>query len=274
MNARLQSVANPFFSVVIPAYNAAFSIAETLESVLLQSWRDFEVLVIDDGSTESTDQSPDIVRRISERDSRVRLISCPRRFGLPAGPRNIGIREATGHYIAFLDSDDIWKSEKLANDAAYLGADPVDFLYSGSEYFVTRRDNIVAVLDPPPMSKMILFRNLVMIQTVCVNRRLCVDRKYFFDEHPLLRGIEDYHFVLEAYLRKLRMARRPGSDVLYRKFSATSIYPRRNLPLLLYRHAWNLRSIRDKYSLPATTYYSFLALTMSYKTVQAILGRA
>lgn len=259
------------FSVVIPAYNAALSIAETLESVLKQSWREFEVLVADDAST---DETPEIIRKFAKRDSRIRLLPCPQHFGRPAGPRNLGMRQATGDYIAFLDSDDIWKSEKLAHDAAFLTADPVDFLFSGCEYFVNSLDNIVAVLDPAPMSKMILFRNLVMIQTVCVSRRLILERQLFFDEDPQLRGIEDYHFVLEAYLSNVRMARRPGSDVLYRKYSATSIYPRRNLPLLLYRHAWNLRRIREKYRLSPARYYSFLALTMSYKTAQAVLGRA
>lgn len=264
-------MAHQTFSVVIPAYNASLSISETLESVLAQSWRDFEVLVVDDGSTDPT---PELVRGFELRDSRVRLLRCPSRFCLPAGPRNIGMRQSSGDYIAFLDSDDIWKTDKLANDAASLSSDPVDFLYSGCEYFVGRLDNIVAVLDPPPIGKMIMFRNLVMIQTVCINRRRYLEEELFFDEDPRLRGIEDYHFVLETFCRQLRMARRCGSDVLYRKNSATSIYPRRNLPLLLYRHAANLRCIRDKYHLSKSEYCMYLALTVLYKSTQAVLGRA
>jgi glycosyltransferase involved in cell wall biosynthesis len=201
------------------------------------------------------------------------LITCPH-LGRPAGPRNAGMRQSAGDYIAFLDADDVWKAEKLAHDAASLAADPVDFLYSGCEYFVDRLDNIVAVLDPAPIGKMILFRNLIMIQTVCVNRRVAIEQGLFFDEDPRLRGIEDYHFVLESYLRKLRMRRRSGSDVLYRKYSATSIYPRKNLPLLLYRHAWNLHRIRVKYRLPAAEYGFFLGLTLLYKSAQGMLGRA
>lgn len=260
----------PRFSVVIPAYNAGFSIAETVGTVLAQTWTDFELLVVDDGSSDATRA---IVREFEARDPRVKLIAS-RRFGRPAGPRNLGIRKSQGDYIAFLDADDLWKPEKLANDAACLARDPADFLYSGCEYFEGSPDNIVASLDPQPMSKRILFRNLVMIQTVCIARRLFVAEGLAFDEDPRLRGIEDYHFVLEAYLRGLRMVRRPGSDVLYRKSSPTSIYPRRNLPLLLYRHAWNLHRIRAKYELPATEYCFFLALTMAYKSAQAALGRA
>lgn len=265
------TVSNQMFSVVIPAYNSVLSITETIESVLAQSWKHFEVLVVDDGSTDAT---PDIVHDFERRDSRVRLVRCPSRFGRPAGPRNIGIRQSTGDYIAFLDSDDVWKVDKLANDAAYLAANPVAFLYSGCEYFIGRLDNIVAVLDPPQIGPMIMFRNLVMIQTVCIDRRLFLEQNLFFDEDPRLRGIEDYHFILETYLRKLPMARRNGSDVLYRKNSATSIYPRRNLPLLLYRHAANLRSIRRKYQLPVFEYCFFLAMTMLYKSTQAVIGRA
>jgi teichuronic acid biosynthesis glycosyltransferase TuaG len=263
-------MSGPCFSVVIPAYNAGLSIAETLSSVLAQSWTDFEVLVIDDGSTDATG---DIVRGFEERDPRVRLIASER-FGRPAGPRNLGIRRSQGDYIAFLDADDLWRPEKLAHDATHLARDPADFLYSGCDYFVGSPDNIVASLDPAPMSKRILFRNLVMIQTVCVARRLFAAEGLAFDEDPRLRGIEDYHFVLEAYLRGLRMVRRAGSDVLYRKSSPTSIYPRGNLPLLLYRHAWNLHRIRAKYALPTAEYCFFLALTMAYKSAQAALGRA
>jgi teichuronic acid biosynthesis glycosyltransferase TuaG len=184
------------------------------------------------------------------------------------------MRQSSGDYIAFLDSDDVWKREKLANDAAFLSVNPVGFLYSGCEYFVGRLDNIVAVLDPPPIGRMIMFRNLVMIQTVCVDRRLCAEQGLFFDEDPGLHAIEDYHFVLEAYFRNVRMARRGGSDVLYRKNSATSIYPRRNLPLLLHRHASNLRRIREKYHVSAPEYCFYFSLTMLYKSTQAFLGRA
>jgi teichuronic acid biosynthesis glycosyltransferase TuaG len=260
----------PSFSVVIPAYNAAFSIGQTLDTVMAQTWKSFEVLVVDDGSSDDT---AGLVRTFERRDSRVRLIASSH-FGRPAGPRNIGIRQSVGDYIAFLDADDIWRPEKLANDAAYLADDPVDFLFSGCRYFLGSPDNVVAVLDPRPINKQILFRNLVMIQTVCVNRRVIAEERLLFDEDPRLRGIEDYHFVLEAYFRKLRMARRSGTDVLYRKSSPTSIYPRGNLPLLLYRHAWNLHRIHVKYRLPTAEYCLFMALTMLYKSAQAVLGRA
>jgi glycosyltransferase involved in cell wall biosynthesis len=97
---------HPFFSVVIPLYNKEKYIKETLQSVRNQSFQDFEIIVIDDGST---DNSCDIVK--SKNDSRVRLIRQDN--GGPSKARNRGIKEAKGKYISFLDADDAWLPDKL-----------------------------------------------------------------------------------------------------------------------------------------------------------------
>jgi len=96
----------PTVSVVIPAYNAERYIGETLESVLAQTYRDFEIVVVDDGSTDGTRE---IVRNYGEP---VRLVEQPNSG--PAAARNRGIREARGELIAFIDADDLWLPEKLA----------------------------------------------------------------------------------------------------------------------------------------------------------------
>ena len=97
---------NPTVSVVIPLYNGQRYIAETLQSVLAQTFSDIEVLIIDDGST---DQSIPICKRFT--DQRIRYFHQSNR-GL-AGARNTGIRFARGEYIAFIDADDLWSPEKL-----------------------------------------------------------------------------------------------------------------------------------------------------------------
>ncbi len=88
-------------SVVIPAYNSEKTIRATIESVLQQSFKDFELIVIDDGSQDSTYQ---VVSSFS--DSRVRVFSYPN-AGVSAS-RNRGITKANGEFIAFLDADDLW----------------------------------------------------------------------------------------------------------------------------------------------------------------------
>lgn len=102
-------------SIVIPACNAAETITETLQSVRSQTLRDIEIIVVDDGSTDTTRS---IVEGIARQDSRLRLIG--QANGGVARARNNGIAAARGRYIAPLDADDIWHPEKLARQAATL----------------------------------------------------------------------------------------------------------------------------------------------------------
>lgn len=107
----------PTMSVVMPLYNTERYVEQAIASVLAQTFKDFELIVVDDGST---DESVQRVRRL--RDPRIRLISQVNR-GL-AGARNTGIRHAQGRYIAFLDADDAWRSDKLRLHARHLDNAP------------------------------------------------------------------------------------------------------------------------------------------------------
>jgi glycosyltransferase involved in cell wall biosynthesis len=107
----------PLVSVVVPVFNGAATIDETLASVLAQTFTDFELLVIDDGSTDATAQ------RVSAlTDPRVQLHSFPN-AGLAAS-RNRGIRLARGEFIAFIDADDLWTPDKLARQLEALRVEP------------------------------------------------------------------------------------------------------------------------------------------------------
>lgn len=104
--------ARPLFSVIIPVYNRAGLIAETLRSVLAQDFDDFELIVVDDGST---DGSAEAARAV---DPRVQVLTVPN--GGPGPARNHGIRAARGRYLAFLDSDDLWFPWTLTTYAGLL----------------------------------------------------------------------------------------------------------------------------------------------------------
>jgi glycosyltransferase involved in cell wall biosynthesis len=118
----------PTVSVIIPVYNVEAFIADTLDSVLRQTFQDFEVIVVDD---ESPDGSVELVKQFQ--DPRIRLIHQKNR-GL-AGARNAGIRVAKGQFLAFLDSDDMWRPEKLEKHIQHLKASPdVGVSYSRSEF--------------------------------------------------------------------------------------------------------------------------------------------
>lgn len=118
----------PRVSVVIPAYNRAHLICQTLESVLAQTYRDFEVIVVDDGSTDDT------LAVLSAYGDRIGIIRQSNR-GLSSA-RNTGIREATGEFVAFLDSDDLWLPTKLEHQMALLDANPgLPWVYTDAEAF-------------------------------------------------------------------------------------------------------------------------------------------
>ena len=106
----------PVVSVVIPLYNARDVIRDTIESVFAQTYRDYEIVVIDDGST---DGSGDVLQAYGDR---LRYIQQPN--GGVAQARNRGIAVSRGCYIALLDHDDLWRSEKLAKQVAILDGQP------------------------------------------------------------------------------------------------------------------------------------------------------
>jgi len=122
------SAGTPAVSVIMPAYNAQGHIATTLASVQAQTFTDFELLVVDDCSTDST---AEMVRAFSATDERVRLIELKRNYGTPAGPRNVGVRSAGGEWIAFIDADDIWHPRKLEVQMQTIAATGAQFCSTG-----------------------------------------------------------------------------------------------------------------------------------------------
>ncbi len=107
---------NDLVSIITPLYNSESFVAETIESVLAQTYSQWEMLIVDDCST---DQSVAIVQQYAKRDPRIKLIQLRTNSG-PAVARNTGIRAAEGRYIIFLDSDDLWLAHLLETEVAYM----------------------------------------------------------------------------------------------------------------------------------------------------------
>lgn len=116
----------PHVSVITPSYNSIRFIGETILSVQNQSYEDWEMIIVDDAST---DQSLAKIKEIIKGDSRIRLLSLKENVGA-AKARNIAIEEARGRYIAFLDSDDIWLPHKLKTQLLFMEEMDVDFSYT------------------------------------------------------------------------------------------------------------------------------------------------
>jgi len=115
-------------SIIVPVYNAGKFIKETIESVLNQSFTDFELLLIDDVST---DDSEKIIKEI--KDTRIRYIKQSENKGAWAA-RNRGLLEAKGRYIAFLDADDLWDKDKLKKEYEFMQQEDAGFVFTGYEF--------------------------------------------------------------------------------------------------------------------------------------------
>lgn len=120
----------PLVSVITPCYNAETTVADTIESVLNQSYQTWEMLIIDDCSS---DNSRQIIESYAAKDSRIRNFKTDTPSGSPSLPRNIGIENAEGGYIAFLDADDLWLPDKLEKQVRFMEFHNYSFTYSDYE---------------------------------------------------------------------------------------------------------------------------------------------
>lgn len=187
----MTSPMKPLVSTVIPAYNAARTIRETIESALRQTLADIEVIVVDDGSSDATRE------RVEEiRDPRVRLV-CQANAGVAAA-RNTGIAQAGGAWVAFLDSDDIWLEHKLELQLDLMSRVPGCHASQGSAYFVNdqlrplKLRRCLPVEDP--LLSFLRFQNLPNAASSWIVRRETLERIGGFDTS--LEILEDWEFSL------------------------------------------------------------------------------
>ena len=116
-------------SIITPSYKSEKFISQTIESVLGQTYQNWEIIIVDDVSP---DNSNKIIEEYSKKDSRIKLIKLEKNSGA-AVARNIAIEESKGRYIAFLDADDIWKPEKLEKQIEFMRKNNYAFTYTAYE---------------------------------------------------------------------------------------------------------------------------------------------
>ena len=162
---------SPPISVVIPAFNAGAFLPAAVQSVLNQSYGSFELLIIDDASSDVT---PRIAQAFAARDARVHYYRNPANLGV-ARSRNRGVALAQHSWIAFLDSDDRWRQDKLARQVAYLQIHPVDLVYTGYDFMDTAGRKIRSCFHVPESIAypQLLRQNLISCSGILVKKRWC-----------------------------------------------------------------------------------------------------
>jgi glycosyltransferase involved in cell wall biosynthesis len=221
MTARTGPVTRPVVSVVMPAYNAASTIAPAIESVLRQTRNDFELIVVDDGSTDDTAGHVEPFLR----DGRIKLIQQPN-LGL-AGARNTAIAAATGTYVSLLDSDDAWLPRYLEVMAGALEADPTAGLAYTDAWALddsTRRIQRVSAMGPwhPPTTPErpeqvvhdLLDRGNFVFVGATIRRAVLEEVGGFRVGIP---GVEDYELWLRIAAHGHRFVRCPLKLAVYRQ---------------------------------------------------------
>ena len=169
----------PSISIIIPAYNCAVFLPETLESVFAQTCRDYEIILIDDGSTDDT---RNVIAPYLDRITYIRQEN----KGLPAA-RNTGIRAAKGEFIALLDADDSWAAEKLEKQLPLFSDPEVGIVYSDfSVRYADGRFQVSYLVNRPLASEGHVLENYIqsrfLFPSTMIIRRSCFDEFGVFDE--------------------------------------------------------------------------------------------
>lgn len=238
---------NPAVSVIIPMYNVESYVGECLESVLLQTFQDYEVIVVDDCST---DDSVKIVEEYAPKfDGRLQLFSMEKNTGTPGKPRNKGIELARGEYIQFLDADDFMILHAL--EALYTAAKKydADVVYSAAHYLMKNPDDVktlkdgegkkfleegledepaLTVDDPQKnLAKLLVNGNFHTPWTAFVRREFLIEGGHFF---PDIRSGEDFLWVIKIYCHAKRFLRHPMPLHFYRNYNESSITQKKRSP--------------------------------------------
>ena len=221
-------------SVIIPTYNRAACIADAIRSVEAQAYRNIEIIVADDGSTDHT------TAVVSGFGDTVSYLSLPH-LGLPAATRNRGLARATGDFIAFLDSDDQFLPGKLMLQLSAFSSHPqAGIVYSDGYYF---RDDpsqptgqLLAGLATPSGDVLpdLLRGNFLVSPAMLLIRRSCLDVVGTFDEDPNLHVAEDYELWLR-FVAHFPVAYAPGHVAAVRRHEGSisrDVAPLRGCALL------------------------------------------
>lgn len=244
---------SPIISIITPAYNAEKTINETIQSVLNQTYNNWELLIIDDCST---DKTKEIIHNYTSVDKRIKYFKTDKPSGGPSIPRNIGIKNSNGRYIAFLDSDDIWLPNKLEEQLNFLLSHNYKFVYSNYEkisYEGKRNNRLIIVRNVSTYNDTLKSCEIPCL-TILLEKSIIENREF------KNIGKEDYIMWLEI-LRNGNVAYNTGKiHALYREANNT----RSSNKLKMIYQQWNVIRNIEKQNLIKSIYYLSTYLFKGY----------
>lgn len=174
----------PLVSVIIPLYNTEKYISQTIESVINQKYNNWELIIINDCST---DKGPEIVKKYQNQDERIKLINLEKNSGA-AIARNVGIENAKGEFVAFIDSDDIWEKNKLKEQISFMLVNDYNFSFTDYIQIDEKGKELRTIKAPKILTyKKELLYNHIATSTVIYNQKN-LGKIYM----PNLRKRQDY----------------------------------------------------------------------------------
>lgn len=206
-------------SIVIPAYNCEYYLEDAVESVKKQTYEDWELIIIDDCST---DRTMSLAKKLSVEDNRIKVLSNSVNSGV-SETRNRGVRESKAEWIAFLDSDDKWEPTKLEKQFKLLTNEKdAKLLYTGSGFMKHNGEIIDYVLHVPCTvdRKKLLKQNIISCSSVLVKRELLIkhpmpDRKMMHEDFTVWIDIlaeENYAYGIDEPLLIYRLSENSKSS--------------------------------------------------------------
>ncbi|UDM70621.1 glycosyltransferase family 2 protein [Vagococcus fluvialis] len=202
---------NSTVSIIMPAFNSAQFISDAINSVINQSFSDWELIVINDGST---DETSEILNKFSSKEKRIKIINFKKNLGI-ANARNIGLQQSAGKFIAFLDSDDFWSEDKLIKQLVFMKKKQCKFSFT-DYYIVSEEKKVLTSVDNANIQtidyKELLKTNRIGCLTVMLDRSIIHKQTFKDIKH------EDYDFWLTILNEDELLAFRiPEKLAFYRK---------------------------------------------------------
>ena len=260
----------PFFSIIIPTYNRVNVLPRAIDSVLRQSFQEFELIIVDNGSTDTTRQW--LID--SYNDDRI-VYYYQDGSGSPAKPRNTGIILAKGNWLCFLDSDDSWNSEKLQHVFNEIQVENnLDVVCHNENIYFDERRTAGKIMKYGPSSKqmyqdMLVFGNRLSTSAVSVNAEFLRKHKLLFNESTNFSMVEDYDLWLHLARFKASFKFLGASLGYYSvgdiNMSSNSCLLCENLKNLLKEHVFNVQEFsKDKEKLWRLVRLRFILCKLKY----------